>query len=195
MKKIIISMSLATISFAIANNVAAQKDSSGIYKTASDYQQNKLSYAINYKTENHQIKDNILFNDNRIVVKHKGHTYKLDKNGTYGYKSTNGDIFRFVDKKEYKVLNPGEFPVLYVYQHLSSTKGPSKFVAEYYFSTDPSTNVQDLAKENLKAAYPENHKFHDALDATFKTDEGLASYDSFHKMYKINHLLEMNNTR
>ena len=32
----------------------AQSDSSGIYKTASDFQQKKLSYAINYKTENHK---------------------------------------------------------------------------------------------------------------------------------------------
>jgi hypothetical protein len=194
MKKIIISMSLAAISFAIANNAAAQKDSSGIYKTASDYQQSRLSYAINYKTENHQIKDNILFNEDKIVVKHEGHTFNLDKNSTYGYKSTKGDIFRFVDKKEYKVLNPGQSPVLYVYQYPNSTKGTVKYVAEYYFSADPSANVQALTKENLKAAYPENHKFHDALDATFKTDEGLASFDSFHKMYKINHLLEMSKT-
>jgi hypothetical protein len=194
MKKIIISMSLAAISFAIANNAAGQKDSSGIYRTASDYQKCKLSYGINYKTENHKIKDNILFNEDKIVVKHEGQTYNLDKNSTYGYKSTKGETFRFVDKKEYKILNPGQSPVLYVYQLPSSTKGAVKYNAEYYFSPDASAVAQALTKENLKAAYPENHKFHDALDATFKTDEGLASYDSFHKMYKVNHLLEMNKT-
>ncbi len=195
MKKIVISISLAVISFAVANKAAAQKDSSGIYKTVSDYQQSKLSYAINYKTENHQIKDNFLFNEDKIVVNHEGHTYKLDKNSTYGYKNSKGETFRFVNKKEYRLLNPGESSMLYAYRHSTSTKGAANYVTQYYFSTDAPSAVIALTKENLKAAYPNNHKFHDALDATFKTDEDLASYDSFHKMYKINHLLEMSKTK
>jgi hypothetical protein len=90
------------------STVMAQKDSSGIYRTASDFQQKKLSYAINYKTEKHKIKDNILFNNAEIRIKHNGQTYTLDKNSTYGYKSIEGKVFRFVDKKEYRVLNPDE---------------------------------------------------------------------------------------
>lgn len=192
MKKYIISMTIASISFAISVKVSAQKDSSGIYKTAADYQQKKLSYAINCKTEKHKIKDNILFHGSEIKVVHEGQSYKLDKNSTYGYKSTSGDIFRFVGDKEYKVLNPVESPTLYAYTHpTSATKGNFHYVSDYYFSTDASSIPQALTKENLKKAYPNNHKFHDALDATFKSDEGLASYDSFHKMYKVNHLLEM----
>lgn len=192
MKKNIISMALIAISFVLAINVSAQKDSSGIYKTSSDFQQKKLSYAINYKTEKHKIKDNMLFNGAEIKVVHEGQTYKLDKNSTYGYKSTKGDVFRFVDEKEYKVLNPGDSPMLYAYTHpTSATKGNFKYVSDYYFSTNASSPAQALTKENLKKAFPDNHKFHDALDATFKSDEGLASYDSFHKMYKVNHILEM----
>ena len=40
----------------LSNTATAQKDSSGIYKTADDFKNRKLSYAINYKTENHKIK-------------------------------------------------------------------------------------------------------------------------------------------
>ena len=40
--------------------VIAQKDSSGIYKTTEDFQQRKLSYAINCKTEKHKINPNVL---------------------------------------------------------------------------------------------------------------------------------------
>ena len=185
-------MAIASISFAFAINVSAQKDSSGIYKTAADFQQKKLSYAINYKTEKHKIKDNILFHGSEIKVVHEGQRYKLDKNSTYGYKSTQGEVFRFVDNKEYIVLNPEESPTLYAYKHpTSATKGNFKYVSDYYFSTDASSTPQSLTKENLKKAFPNNHKFHDALDATFKSDDGLASYDSFHKMYKVNHILEM----
>ncbi|SHN34277.1 hypothetical protein [Chitinophaga sp. CF418] len=191
MKKNIISMVLITIPFALASNASAQKDSSGIYKTASDFQQKKLSYAINYKTEKHKIKDNLLFHGAEIKVVHEGQTYKLDKNSTYGYKSSKGEVFRFVGNNEYKVLNPGESPMLYAYTHpTSATKGNFHYISDYYFSTDAASTPQALTKENLKKAFPDNHKFHDALDATFKSDEGLSSYDNFHKMYKVNHILE-----
>ena len=55
----------------------------------------------------------------------------------------------------------------------------------YYFSTSPEAIPQLLTKENLKLAFPNNHKFHDELDAQFKSDDELFNYDDFHKMYKI----------
>ena len=187
MKKINLLLALASSLFAFNQTSLAQKDSSGIYKTASDFQQKKLSYAINYKTEMHKIKDNILFNDAEIKVKHDGQTYTLDKNTTYGFKSTKGEVFRFIDKKEYKVLNPNETILIYVYKHPShSTKETQKYPPMYYFSTDASAVPQALTKANLKAAFPDNHKFHDALDAQFKSDAELYAYDSFHKEYKLN---------
>jgi lipopolysaccharide export LptBFGC system permease protein LptF len=170
----------------------AQKDSSGIYKTAEDFQRKHLSYAINYKTETHQIKDNLLFNNDEIKVKHKGTTYTLNKSNTYGYRSTKGMDYRVVDNREYKIINPGEPILLYVYQHPAhSPKEAEKYGPMYFFSTDATTAPQALTKDNLKAAFPDNHKFHDALDAQFKTNTHWASYDSFHKMYKLNHILKM----
>ncbi len=41
-------------------NAFAQKDSSGIYKTAHDFKNRNLSYAINYKTEKHKINSYVL---------------------------------------------------------------------------------------------------------------------------------------
>jgi len=46
-----------------------------------------------------------------------------------------------------------------------------------------------LTLENLKQAFPDNHRFHDALDATFAAGRVLAEYDEFHKMFKVNRLL------
>jgi hypothetical protein len=99
---------LAGILMILSQVSYAQKDSSGIYKTVEDFKNRKLSYAINYKTEKHKIKNSILFNDDKIVIKHNGETYTLLKSNTYGYRSTKGIEFRFIDNKEYKVLNPGE---------------------------------------------------------------------------------------
>ena len=175
------------------STVIAQKDSSGIYKTADEFQQRKLSYAINYKTEKHKIKNNLLFNNAEIKVIHAGETYTLLKNETYGFRSTKGEEFRFVDNKEYKILNPGEALLMYVYKHPAhSPKEAEKYSPMYFFSTNASSAPQSLTKANLKAAFLNNHKFHDALDTQFKSDRELYAYDKFHKMYKLNWIMKNN---
>jgi len=184
---------IASVFSILSFNASAQKDSSGVYKTASDFQQGKLSYAINYKTEKHKIKDNLLFNESEIKVKHEGISYTLKKAETYGYRDTKGIDYRFVENKVYRILSKGDGLILYVYQSpTGSTKGSIKYISQYYFTKDLASAPQALTKENVKAAFPGNHKFHDALDATFKEDRDLAAYDDFHKMYKINHILSAN---
>jgi hypothetical protein len=39
-------------------------------------------------------------------------------------------------------------------------------IQEYYFSVRPEGQILALTLENLKQALPNNHKFHDSLDAT-----------------------------
>lgn len=192
MKKLNYAIMLA-INILALSTAMAQKDSSGIYKTADDFRQRKLSYAINYKTEKHKIKNNLLFNDAELKVKHAGETYTLLKSETYGYRSTKGEEFRFVDNKEYKILNPGQDLLIYGYKHPShSPKEIEKYPPMYYFSTDASSAPQSLTKANIKAALPDNHKFHNELDAQFKNDKQLHEYDQFHKMYRLNWII--NNT-
>lgn len=176
--------------FWVAN---AQKDSSGIYATADDYKNQKLSYAVNYKAEKHTIKSEMLFDNDKIKVKHKGTVYTLKKRETYGYRDTRGKEFRFVDNKEYEILNPGERILLYVYQHAAhAPKEAERYRPQYFFSVDAAAAPQALTKANLKEAFKDNHKFHDAIDASFRNDEDLRAYDSFHKEYKINRLLQAN---
>ena len=118
----------------------AQKDSSGIYKTADDFQLRKLSYAINYKTEKHKIKGSMFFNSRDVKVKHAGATFTLVKNETYAYRSTRGAEFRFVDNKEYRILNPGEDLLLYVYKHPAhSPKEAERYAPAYFFSSDAAS--------------------------------------------------------
>ncbi|MBN8836158.1 MAG: hypothetical protein J0I09_02785 [Sphingobacteriia bacterium] len=165
----------------------AQKDSSGIYKTAEDYKTHKLSYAINYKTEKHKINSWLLFKGNIVRVKHQGVTYDLKKSETYGYRDIKGKEYRFIGEVEYTILNPGEPLLLYFYQHPAhSGKEADKYRPAYFFTTDAASVPQALTKENLKSAYPDKHKFHDELDAQCKDDKDLYAYDQFHKMYKLN---------
>ena len=171
----------------------AQKDSSGVYKTAADFKNRKLSYAINYKIEKHKINNYVLFNDDVIKVKHMGTTYNLKKSETYGYRNTNGVEFRFVDNKEYKILNPGEAFLIYIYQHPAhSPKETANYGPMNYFTINVIDPPKLLTKANLKAAFLQNHKFHDALDTNFRSDKELVDYDDFHKMYKLNWLIKSN---
>ena len=93
--------------------------------------------------------------------------------------------------KAYTVLNAGSDIVIYKYQHQQhSPKEAEKYTPKYYFTTSTSDVLQPLTIMNLKNAYPNNHTFHDALDANFKEDKELIKYDDFHKMYKVNRLLQ-----
>ncbi len=191
MKKNIISIVLAGSLSALTFSAFAQKDSSGIYMTANDFKNGNLSYAINYKTEKHKINDYLFLNPDQIKVKHHDSTYMLNKSTTYGYKDTKGKVFRFVDNKDYEILNPGES--ILIYKYVITTQQPKTtpvVMVRYFFTRDSGNPPVELTKDNLKKAFPENHKFHDALDENFKTDEELISYDQFHHMYKLNRLLQ-----
>ena len=134
---------------------------------------------------------NILFDGADVKVKQMGKTYTMKKTETFGYRSCGGKEYRFVDNKTCKILNPGEPLLIYVYQHQShSPKEAQKYAPMYFFSVDAASEPQPLTKSNVKAAFPDNHKFHDALDTQFKEDMELYAYDSFHKIYKLNRILQ-----
>ncbi len=191
--KTISSFFIAGSLLAINLSASAQKDSSGIYQTADDFRNHKLSYAINYKTEKHKIKDNLIFNPAQVKVKHHDTTYTLDKSAIYGYKSAVGEVFRFVGDESYTVLNPDEEILLYLHTtSISPLLNPAKKVEEhYYFSKDAHNSPIDLTIDNLKKAYPENSKFLASIDKYFKTDDQLLSYDQKRKIYTLNRLMQI----
>lgn len=93
--------------------------------------------------------------------------------------------------KGYTAINPGEAIVIYKYVHGShSPKEADKYAPKYFFTTPNVGVLTDLTKSNLKKSYPTNHAFHDALDVNFKQEAELTNYDDFHKMYKINRVLQ-----
>jgi hypothetical protein len=166
----------------------AQNDSSGVYASAEDFTNQKLTLASDCKTEKHRIKLNDFAGKSYIEVIHQGEPHRFEKSEIFGYRQCDGNVFRFVSGKHYRLLNPTERVLLYKSEISPIGKNPGK--TTYYFSKDAASAALPLTLRNLKAGFPDNHAFHDALDAQFKTDEGLAAYDSYHKMYKINHLLK-----
>lgn len=166
----------------------SQNDSSGIYFTANDYLKHKLSFVINCKTQKHKIKDEMLFHPKEVSIKHNDTTYKYPKDSVYGIKHCDGSVVRVYNNSEYSMLNPDESILLYIVTSGSGTKA-SPVITKYYFSKDAQSNIQELTIHNVKAAFPDNHKFHDLIDMEFHSNDELVAYDEIHKMRKINRVL------
>lgn len=170
----------------VALSVGVKAQTSGVYLSAADFDLGKLTYAIDCATEKHEIKLNEFFGKDYITVVHNKQAYNLKKNEIFGYRDCNDAIYRLAIDRHYKVLNPKETILLYAIEVAASKNQMS--AKNYYFSSSASGEVKELTLTNLKNAFADNHKFHDALDAEFKSDSELTLYDSFHKVYRLNRL-------
>ena len=144
----------------------SQKDRSGIYFTANDYAKHKLSFAINCKTEKHKIKSDMIFQSKEISIKHADSTYTYPKDSIYGIKYCDGSTVRVYNNSEYPLINPDETILIYKVISGSGSKG-SPSITRYYFSKDAKGKIQELTIYNMKAAFPDNHKFHHLLGEPF----------------------------
>jgi hypothetical protein len=123
-----------------------------------------------------------------INVKHDSEKLRYSKSNLFGFRACDERDYRFASKLEYQILEARE---LYIYgRETSVSQGRTyRTIHEYYFSVGADGEIQPLTLGNLKQAFPENHRFHDWLDATFGAGQSLAEYDEFHKMFKVNRLL------
>ena len=184
MKQTLFSVLLAVFFMA---TLYAQSGSSGIYRTAQDFRSGNLEYAIQCESQSHKIKTDVMFKRNRVIVKHEGKTYKIAKDKVYAVRYCSGDVERLYQKKVYRMVNPGEEILIYKMSTLAMGKGqPAQ--TTWYFSKDAASIVQSLTINNLVQSFPDNHAFHDAIIAEFKTDGELSAYDTAHKMMRINRL-------
>jgi len=93
---------------------------------------------------------------------------------------------RVVGSDRYQIV---EARVLYIYT-LDTIVRKGALEKTYFFSVGPKGDILPLTILNLKKAFPENHPFQDLLDMSFKYDSDLTRYDEFHKMFKVNRLLD-----
>lgn len=167
--------------------VCAQTNSSGIFRTAKDFLNNKLEYAIQCDSQSHKINTDPLFKRKLVMVKHEGKTYKLDKDSVYAVRYCSGVVERLYQRKVYLMVNPEEAILIYkVYIPSMGKNQPAQTI--WYFSKDAASPIQSLTISNLTGAFPDNHAFHDAIIAEFKADSELNKYDMVHKMMRINRL-------
>lgn len=169
----------------------AQK--SGVFKTFTDYSTGKMEYGIDCAFEKHKIKLNDFFRKDFITVVHDGKPYNLKKAEIWGFQLCDEKIIRFQGKEDFQVSDIG---LLWIYLKQKKVSrhdktNVSKTITTFYFSKEGDDAIWELTPGNLKAAFPDSHKLHDAIDAQFNSEALLSEYDQFHKHYKINHFLEI----
>jgi hypothetical protein len=178
-----------TCMFAAVTLTAAQAvRTSGVYLTATDYENKRLAFAGDCGSKTHKLTPHDFPNKPFIDVKHESEKHRYAKSDLFGFRECDGQDYRFGSNLNYQILEAGE---LYIYaRDVWVSRGrTNQTVRKYYFSVGDNGQILMLNLENLKGAFPENHRFHDWLDATFGDGQNLADYDKFHKMFRINHLL------
>lgn len=190
MKTLVISAAvLAVCLFSVATSIqAATPKTNGIYLTAADYKNSRLSFEGDCGSKTHKLDLHDIFHKPYIDVIHESEKRRYPKSDLFGYRACVGGDYRFGANLEYQILEAREF---YIYaRKILVGFGKSIHTAEeYYFSAGPKGKILALTLENLKQAVPDNYKFHDSLDGEFGVGHELFEYDEFHKMFKVNWLL------
>jgi len=162
----------------------------GIFKSAGDFANGKLSFITGCNPGKNPILLNELFNKRYITIRQNDTCFKLLKKRLYGYQTCNGKVYRFFNKKELLLLNPGEEILIYKLALSKPLTGGTTDITDYYFSVDNNGEVYLLTIKNLKQAFNGNLQFQALVSKNFKYNSRLASYDYNHGLYKINWLLK-----
>jgi hypothetical protein len=167
----------------------AEQRSRGLYRTASDFRQRRLTMTVNCKADRNRLRLNQVGPRPYVTAIQGGEEYKLAKSILYGYRDCDGREYRFVNNNQhYPILNPGEEVLLY--KTTLPPVGQNPGYVRLYFSATAEAPIQLLTLRNLKKAFPDNHRLHELLDAQFPTGSDLTAFDAYHGMTKLNWLLQ-----
>ncbi len=167
--------------------VIVQK-TSGVYLTAANFKNGQVSFEGDCGSKTHKLELHDVLHKSYVHVTHGTEKHRFAKSDLFGFRACDGRDYRFASNLEYHILEAKE---LYVYSRevpVSHGRGIHT-VRGYFFSAGPEGTVLALTLENLKQAFPGNHRFHDALDAMVGAGQQLAEYDESQKMFRVNRLL------
>jgi hypothetical protein len=161
---------------------------SGVYVTADDYKNGRLSFEGDCGSKAHRLELHDVLHKSYIHVTHETEKRRFAKNDLFGFRACDGHDYRFASNLEHQILETRE---LYIYaRDVYVSHGRGRHTTRgYFFSAGAEGPVLALTSANLKTAFPDNHKFHDALDAAFGAKQKPSEYDESQKMFKVNQLL------
>ena len=165
----------------IVHHVIA-KNQKGVYLTAKDYQDKKVSYSTSAKIH----LNNSVLELPYITVVDSNKTIKLNKANVFAYAGSNNKVYRFYNNTEYMIAASGPITIYIQYEHVAQSKGYN-VKQNYYFSSSLDGQLIPLTLNNVKQAYSGNNQFVDLLDHYFSNGDVVA-FDATHNMYKLNYV-------
>jgi hypothetical protein len=152
--------------------------------SSADFLNRKFAYACACKEDKHSIKLGTLFNSHDIIVSTEGQKHRLSKSEVYGFRGCDKKTYRFYHDNEYRIVST--LKIYIYYRDAESGTGKSASTEEhFFFSVSLDSDVIGLTTDNLKAAYPDNEKFHKLLDSSFRSESELSTFDKYLKKYKL----------
>jgi len=161
----------------------------GVFKTADDFQRGVLADPVACEVASERISAGTSKGLGYIDVRHGTRKTRYSETDAYGFRDCGDRDIRITSGRQYFILETRRVQLLRVEQWVLTGK---TFVASssFYFSVGASGPIQRLTLDNVKRAFPENHAFHDKLDALFPSGGDLIRFDRFHGMFAVNHLLD-----
>src|SRR5271157_2356313 len=184
MKKIILIFPL--LLFSIGTELTAQKINEGVYLTAKDFTNSKISFVNDQLNNKYKVRLNETFNSPKITIIKGDSVIKLNKESVFGYRDKKNNCYRFYNKAEYQIINPSEKILLYSKSELEGGFRSTHKVTHYFFSENANSPIYALTKWNLKAVFYKEVSFLELLDVYFESDNQLTAYDSINKIYTLN---------
>ena len=160
---------------------------SGLYRSVEDFRNHRLTLAVDCKTATHKLRFHEFNGKPYLTVIHGGKPYQVAKDSLFGYCDCDGVEYRFAsDNQHYPILNPGKAILLCKVEQ--PAVGKNSGYVHLFFSPTAAAPIQPLTLLAAKKAFPNNHRFHDLLDAQIQNGD-LTAYDAMHHMTKLNWLL------
>ncbi|MBC9934961.1 hypothetical protein [Chitinophaga qingshengii] len=168
-------------------SASGQQKITGIYLTQTDYLQDHPSYTatngIAYKAKLYTFAPK-----KYILLTGGGEQVKLEKDHFFALQLKDGKTFSMQGGESYELLNRNPRLLLYRRKLPVAPKSFPTTPYLYYFSAGNST-IQQLTITNIKRAFADIKDLSYWLDATFRSNDELTAYDTFHHMYKLEWLV------
>jgi hypothetical protein len=184
MKTLNLSALMALLLIGFAKNSSAQTQGTGLYLTFNDFLAHKISY--NTQTAGTKVTLNQFLDQKNVTVVSNGKKESIAKAEIFGYHS-DGNDYRFFNNTAYQIIDTCGF-YIYSYDRLVQQGKSPKPTRVYYFSTKPTSAVQQLTPENIAVAFPKNYKFRNMVDIAYHANLKLDAYDNASEQYKIKEL-------
>lgn len=180
----VLSALLCTTALAFSVDAYTQRTSSGIYLSADDFYQSRLSRT-RTDGKRHCIRLNDFFGLPYVTVINGGRKHTYAKDSIFGIQTCDKVVYRFFKKGTYEVVNRNNELLLYRREEMQGGGRGVKPVVVWYFSKDASSPVLPLTRRNIAAAYSSDTAFVERVYDHFNRDTELSQYDDYHKTYKL----------